>query len=409
MRTEGDAILRDKISIKLSAKRLACAINVLLIGTASAMASPIRLPSGIDFTPTVSADFLYDDNITSASAGEIESWIVIGASEFLFEANDKADTYTFKYGVEKGAYLDSSKDNYVDHDVNLGGDWELNSRQSLLIEGSYRLGHDERGSGFSRGFGKGLIEPDKFSESGLSTTFTYGSEETRISMDASLGVNNLNYSGLAKADRNRSNKYGGVALFVRLTGKTDVVAEVGHWRIGYDNQRVAQPTLDSRETDYLVGVDWKGSKSEANLRVGLRTKQFEDPGRENYSGSRWSATIKWRPVSYSTLELSSERKTEEVQRAGDFVDVLSNAVAWHHDWSDRVSSEIGYGLEKSGYRGAGTSKDEEKYRLLNLSIDYQLRRWLTMRGGHTRIVNGAYEDILRYQRNITYLGLSVSL
>lgn len=409
MRINVEKSYHCEFSTKLSAVRFFCVMDLLLLAAAPAVASSVKLPAGIDFMPTVTADFLYDDNVTNASGDQVESWIVIGASEFLFEAKDKVDTYTFKYGIEKGVYLNSNEDNYVDHDISLGGDWELNSRQRISLDGSYHHGHEERGSGFSRGFGERLLEPDKFSESDVATTFAYGSEETRISMDALLGINYLDYSGIVKSDRNRSSKYGIVTMFASVSGKTDLVAEIGHWRIAYDERRLPDETLDSNETDYLVGVDWKGAKSEASLRMGSRTKRFDSPGRENYTGARWSVTLRWKPLSYSTLELQSERKTEEVQRAGDFVDVTNNAVSWGHQWSGRLSSDLAYGLEKSDYRGADINRDQESQRVVDLTIRYQLRRWLVMRGGHTRKINGASDELFSYQRNISYLGLSVSI
>ncbi|SHF23147.1 Putative beta-barrel porin 2 [Microbulbifer donghaiensis] len=374
-----------------------------------ALAEGVKLTPGIDFVPSVNIDVLYDDNVTNSSNREIDSLVLVGGADFLLEGQNNSDKYKLQYTVEKAEYLDSVEDNYTDHDVILGAEWELNSRKSISIDGNYSLGHDERGERFSRGVGELLAEPDKFSEYGISTTVVLGAEQSRLSFETLLGIGKLDYSGILKKDRNRINQHGKVGVFFKAAGKTSLVAELGHWRIKYDERRLGEETLDSSETDYLVGVDWESAKSEISARLGTRTKSFDSTSRGDFSGMRWSGTFRWKPLTYSTLEFTTERKTEEMQGDGDYVDITMNSASWDHGWSERFSSELTYSFEKIDYEGADPGLGRDTYKGVGAALRYEMKRWIILRAGYDKTVNGSTDDIFAYTRNIMYLGFTVTL
>lgn len=405
-------------SLRQVNKPLGTAINhgiktlfTLLIAAAPqvTLADGVKIGAGIDFIPNINADVLYDDNVTNSSSAEINSLVVIGGGDFLLEAQKNTNKYKFQYVIEKGVYLDSEEDNYIDHELTLGGLWELNSSKSISLDGSYQRGHEERGTGFSRGEGRLLLEPDLYAEYGVSTTVVLGSEKSRLSLETLLGVDRLDYSEELNDNRNRTNKNGRVSLFFKAAGKTSLVAEVGHWRITYDEPRLGEETLDSNETDYLVGVDWESAKSELSARIGRRTKSFDSDGRGSFSGTRWSGTLRWMPLTYSTLEITTERKTEEMRGDGDYVDITSNSASWDHSWSERLSSELTYSLEKIDYQGADPRLGRDTYKGIGAALRYQMKRWIMLRAGYDKRINGSTDDIFSYTRNITYLGITLTL
>ncbi|WP_323846383.1 outer membrane beta-barrel protein [Microbulbifer magnicolonia] len=392
-----------------------CGLSALLpISAMSAeeteQGAAIHLPAGIDFSPSALVEFRHDDNITNASIERVQSWVVTSRANMLFEAKHDADSYRLEYAVEKGAYLDSKIDNYLDHDLLGGAKWELSDTVRLAVDGRHQSAHEGRGSNFSQGIGAELEEPDTFLLSDVSVSLSYGPDTSPVRLDTSLGADRLDYyGGIRTQDRDRRSAFGALTLRFKTGAKTELVGEVSHRSFKYEFLAPGQQTLDSTESDYLVGLNWEGAKTVVRIRGGVRSKQFDSDQRADFSGARWDGSIAWKPRTYSTIEVASDRRTEEVQGEGDYIDIVSHSLSWNHEWSDLISSEILHSLDQAEYSGElGIPRDED-YQRSTVSLSYRMRYWLALSIGYERQQQDAVDARLNYDRNISYIGFKLSI
>lgn len=384
---------------------------VALIGSycVPAVAAPIQLPGGIDFIPAVILEYQYDDNVTRAAVDQTASRVIASRSEFVFEAHHNADSYRLNYAVDHGEYLDSEADSYTDQELSFDSKWEFNSYQRAELHASVGDAHEGRGSGFSLGIGDQLDEPDQYVARDVNALLGYGPESSRLRFELLVGADSRDYEGRETRARDRGSYYGRLSAFFALGGKSELVTEAVHKEINYVSPEAGAAPLDSRETDYLLGINWESAKTSCRLRGGSREKEFDDPARHRFSGPRWLVALQWMPLSYSQLDLATERKTDEMQGSGDFIDVTTHSFNWQHNWSERVSSSLSYAVDQRQVEGRGDVQRNEDRERGNVALSYQMRRWLSLSAGVQVQQQDSIIKELNYDRNISYLGFTVSL
>ena len=93
-------------------------------------AAPVAFGS-FDFIPTVDVGLRYDDNVTRQSSDEISSFSSILSPQFLLLNNFGASQARFGYRLRNERFFSSSADNYTDHFLSAGVEYELNVRHRV--------------------------------------------------------------------------------------------------------------------------------------------------------------------------------------------------------------------------------------------------------------------------------------
>lgn len=382
-----------------------------VLGAAHASAAPIPLPWGISLTPSLDNRVRYDDNVGNTGGDSEESWANVVSPTFLFEVDNGIDFYSASYTAESGSYFSSARDDYTDHQLQLSASVELTSGTSISIDGRWDAGHDERGTGFSQGDGNRFGEPDKYFHRRMTVGFEYRPEGNPFVFDMSLGAEARIYERrLAIAGRDRSGQLGSVSAGYRMGSRTTLVTQIDYNDIDFATPLGAAPVsglnIDNQQTDYLVGVDWTGAKTDLSLRLGERHKDYGDDGRANFIGPTWRFNLSWSPLSYSTLSVSSQRRTNEPRGFADFIDVKNHNVGWDHDWSGRLSTGVSFTTSESDYYGTQQLDEGESSAL---TLNYLARPWLTFRTGLNHLEQRSTVERMNFQRNISFVGVTVSL
>jgi len=378
---------------------------------------PATVDAGIfKVTPLASLSTKYDDNIFSKQSDEKASLITVLNPSVEAVADDGLQKYTLGYGFTSGWYENSTDDNYLDHSLYGQGEWFFNQRHQLAADISFFLMHEDRGTGFSQGTTTfASSSPDKYLESTLAATYTYGGIKTKGRLVTDVEYFDKRYTNHRDQtrDRDRIELTLGETFYWNTTGATDALFELVYTDVDYKNDPAsvsgAGDTLDNRVIKAYAGAAWQVTgKTEGTVKVGYADKAFDDTDREDFSGLSWETSVTWLPKSYSSLTFTLGRRQDEPSGSGDYIDGKDIGVIWSHDWKERFSTEVSSNYTDEEYEGDSNGQEDQSFDI-EFRADYEMRRWLTLGASYrfeTRDSNQSGQD---YDRNIFAIHAEASL
>ncbi|PPC74966.1 hypothetical protein C4K68_23630 [Pokkaliibacter plantistimulans] len=369
------------VALECVSLRNLSAITALILAVNSYCAraeddSPGSIPLGnFALIPTLDVQEGYDDNFLSLNENPQSSWLTIITPTLQLVTEKGIGAYRLTYALSNGDYASSSADNYTDHQLAADAIFEPNFRHRITLNSTVYRGHEARGTDLTEGAAATSVSaPIEYKAFSWDTSYRYGAEEATGRLEFKIGSLERHYLNFRSTteSKDRDELKGSGAFYYKFSPKTHLVFEVRQRDINYLND--TSPTLDSTETKFLVGADWQGTAlTSGSLRVGQVRKNFDSSSREDFSGLDWEAGIAWAPKTYSVFNLTSGRTLDESTGTGDFIDAKSIGLSWHHEWMERLSSDVGYTYTKQQYAESDTRNTINTY---SAGIDYQMRRWL---------------------------------
>ncbi len=361
---------------------------------------------GVILVPFLGIEEKYDNNILFSEKDEKSSMITILAPSVQLGIQKGINTYGTKAAAQAGFFASSSADNYFDAQLEGVAHHEFTRRNALDLKAQYNKAHEGRGTAYSQGGGSSLAEPDEFYTVLLGGDYTYGSLDAigRIKLSASQ-FNKIysNHRTITKRrDRDITNV--GATFYYLVRPKTSLLFELKHANIDY---RLSSVPYDSTENRFFVGGEWDiTAMTKGSARGGLLQKSFDNADRKDFSGFSWEISGSWSPLRRTQFTLETSGKTNETLGIGDYIDTKTVAFGWLHEWSQAISSEVDSFLLSNKY---SASTREEGIVSLRVSINYDMRRWLslTFAVGHSqRLSNQVRQD---YKKNEASIGVLVTL
>jgi polysaccharide biosynthesis protein VpsM len=355
--------------------------------------------------PTAGLTFAHDSNVALTSEDEVDSFLTLFSPGVRVEAGSEFNRFTAGYQMEIGRYDSSSLDNFNDHTFNLEWAWNPLVRHALVVDASWARRHDERGTASREGDLALLpLDPDEFDQNGFGGRYRFGAPGARGRLELEARWNDIEYRNNRQYTvfRDRAEQLLAAGFYWRLAPKTSAVVRVDHVQQDYDTA-----TLDSTERHYLVGVEFDATaRTSGSILVGRGQKRFDDPAREDFSGTSWRAGVKYKLRSYSVLELTTGRDTDETNGFGDFILRRDTTLAWLHQWSDRFSSQADIGFAHDEHRPSLRTDDSAYY---GLSGQYRVAPWLQLGAGYRVSERDSDISELNYNRNQLMLSVEASL
>jgi polysaccharide biosynthesis protein VpsM len=390
---------------EMATKTLTLAVIMALTGGATRafadagtgiQAGPFRVK------PTIGLSLVNDSNVTLAEKNEISSFVTRISPGIRLDAGNEIRSFSLSYEIESGRYSSNAakRDNYTDHNLAAGVRLSPSARSAIELGAEYVRGHDRRGENARQGLLANYLnlDSDKWRSTGAHAAFTYGAPEARFNFGLLGGFSNLAYrnnrSYTIFGDRDENFLEGRVGY--RLAPKTSLYVSARNNKIDFDRSRqfgTGTISIDSSERIYLVGVQFDATaKLSGHVGVGRSKKNFDDSRISDYSGTAWDAGLQFRPRTYSVIDLSTSRRTDEgidflssPASNGNSAYLLARDItlAWTHGWSDRLHSTLDFGRERSAYVGyTGATPREDTFRFYGLSADYSLNAWLSFGAGY---------------------------
>lgn len=357
-----------------------------------------------DVTPTLDFGFRYDDNVIRSSANKIDSWSQIISPQVVMLTSFGASQVRLGYRLRNERFYSSSQDNYTDHFLTAGVDFELNARHRLDMGLEHTDSHEDRGTGFSIGNATAINTPDQFKQTEFDTLYSYGAFNADGRIEVNFNVTNRDYdvSSPRYLARDRTFTKLGGTFFYRIGAATDATFDIIFRSVDYKFALNPLSTLNSEETSYLIGLKWEATAQTSGFaKVGYQEKDFESSLREDFDGIDWVAGVIWEPVEYSAVEFTTRHDTNETNGEGNFIRSRDYEVEWRHEWLERVRSSASYTWGSDRYEGqigAFGIREDDLIRF-KASVYYQFRRWVNIEMGYIYDERESNRTAIEYDRN----------
>lgn len=385
-------------------KKVLLVSGLMMCGVANAAddAAPRYKLGNVDVLPGMGVVIQNDSNIYRTSNATASNISVFSPS-VLFKADKEELSTSLAYLVDIGSYTKDVADNYVDQKVLGQVDYEISSRSNISITPNYMIGHDARGSTF----GAGTTEPSKWSAAGIGGVWNYGAEEARINTVLDLNYNDRKYDNnrtVTTAYDKTLTTVGGTA-YVRMMPKTSLVLQAKQTGIDYKD---STSTLDGSELRMMAGLKWEASaQTTGEFKVGQLEKKYTSSTRTAYTSTSWEGAVRWSPVSYLNIDLTSSKAPVETTLAGSkAIDVSNTGLMVAYDLNDRVTFKADGSQVKEEFVGATRSDSTDNY---GVKAEYKIRSWLIGEAGYTsskKTSNSANSD---FKKSVFTVGIRSAL
>lgn len=329
-----------------------------------------------------------DDNIFQSAGSEQSSQVSMLTPSVLMRFEPSGARLELGYDGEYAWYQDFDNDDYGDHALEAGAHLLVGRRSGLDFVASYEGEHENRGTGLTQGFdfssGELPEEPDQYTYEQFLARYTYGVNATGAILAFEAGEQEHAYDNNLERTRqfDRDTTYGQATVGLRIRPNTSLLLDLRSTDISYPRPLPFGKTLDSREHRYLVGVEWEATaKTTGSIRIGHVDKDYDDPGRPNFSGPNWEVAVRWSPRTYSHIDLGTARFPQETtSTSADVQDTRTYSVRWSHEWNDRLESRVSASTLDDEFVGDTESRQQELQQY-GVALIYEMRSWLRWEAG----------------------------
>lgn len=330
------------------------------------------------------------------------------------EAKQGVNLYDLTYRGEYGRYDSQKTDDFENHDLAARANMTFDAHNNLKLGLLYQDKVDPRGTLNLAA----TPTPNHYRQTGATGLYTYGAEDAKGKLELQGGYYDKRYLNNRFAtsvlDHNNTS-YGGTFLW-RVMPKTYATFNLRQSVYDYTESTV---TLDSTNTDALVGLRWEATAATSGkFAVGHSTKKFDSAGqaagRTDFSGLSWEGAINWKPLSYSSFDFITQRTVNDSTGLGNFTVNQTHQALWTHAWTSRISSKLSGSYSNDKFNNApvlavGGADRNDTTKSIGLRLDYGMKRWLKVGADYTYTVRDSNDNNFNYKRNQLMLLLSATL
>ncbi len=367
---------------------------------------------GVTVYPSLKIITRHDDNLFSLRTNKKSTLIGIVQPAVTLLLQDNLKTLTLDYSIEAGFFENSSPDDYADQKLLGIFEYHPTTKLKMAVSLEYLDEHDPRGTARTEGgIGTlgGSLDPDEWHSYGVGGLVAYGSPNAtgRIELEASYVIKKYDNNRQFTFVRDRDDFDLRGTFFYRIRPKTQLLFEVKQTIFDYDNTFVGTPSLDSTDRNYLFGVTWeRTAKTTGYAKIGFQHKDFDSDLRNDVSEFKWETGTRWRPRTYSTVDISTERRQDETNGIGDSIDVGEFKISWNHEWPNRITSTVDLLYGEDDYDP--TLREDTRIGA-GFKLMYNWRRWARISAGYQYEERDSNVDLFDYERNLFDLTLDLTL
>jgi hypothetical protein len=356
---------------------------------------------GLYIYPSASLAYGRNDNLLSAYVNPLASSYISLRPAVVGEIMNSGDRYTLSLNGEHTKYKDSSADNFTNTEVKVAGDNTFDASTRLGWAASHAERADPRG-GNDRALS---ASPDKYKSNLLAGLFRYGANGAtgRFEVDASSETKRYtnNRTTTVNADVDLMNVSG--RFYYRLAPKTSMLFELKSLKADY---KFATSPNDNTDNRVLVGLTWDATAATTGVfKVGHSSKKFSRIN-ASYSGISWDGQVRWVPLTYSTVDVSTSKAAADSTGFGDYLVNRNVNLTWTHNWTGFFSSRVFLGTVNSDF--ANVSREDET-KTYGAGVRYNLNRYLNVVFDVTRTQRSSNAALFDFKRNSYNLSLEGTL
>jgi hypothetical protein len=364
---------------------------------------------GLFIKPSLEIGVAHDDNIYNQQRAGTSSGIMTLMPAINFKMDDGVNYYSLDMNAEKGTYEASGEDDYTDGELGLKAHLEPNDthRVDASVKGEWLT--ESRGTGKSEGNFDRTDEPIKYGKNTFAASYEYGALQTKGRLAFDLIFYEKEYRNFD--DITRRSNYDSILLgstfYYATRANTDAFIEINAEKIGYDYNAPGELIRDSDVYTAFVGMQWEASAIvHGFVKIGGQAKEFDDAGREDFTGFSWNVGGVWRPLTYSKLTFSTSQATDDPDVDGDYVLETKYNIDWKHDWTSYYYSSVGIYKYKDDY--SGISRVDDIYGL-TLKFNYDVTQNIAVAVFGEWDRNQSTEAVFEYDKNVVGLSFTFTL
>lgn len=371
------------------------------IMTAPVFGAPVRF-GGLFVYPDVIVSHGHNDNLLGSSNNELGTQFTSLNTNVVAELKNDGDRYTASYYGNFTRFDKSSADNFDHHTLAIAGDNTFSSRARLGWTAGYQANTDPRGS-TDRTLS---ATPDKWHASSAAALFAYGAQGAIGRFEVESFVQEKRYDNnltvTAGGDLNMVNVAG--RFLYRVAPKTSLLFELRNIKTDYQLSTSTNTNTDRR---ILVGVTWEATAATTGvIKIGQLKKDFDNNARSDFSGVSWEGSVRWTPLTYSTIDFNTSRVPADSTGVGDYILNRNESVRWTHQWNSFTSTKVNLGQVDSAYHGIDLQQNTKNY---GVGISYAVRRWLNLSAELASTRRTSNVSTQEYKRNVFSLSLEGTL
>lgn len=335
--------------------------------------------------PAIGVSAAYDDNRYRSEDNPQSTNRYNLTPRLVLQGSQLANVWSLGYRGDYATYSKETEfdDDYDDHNVfaSIARD---GSKARGMLYADWIQGHDERGEDNFESY-------DTWDQNRVLGDITFGATDARFN----LRIDGEYWTRRQDLNQSLDKDVGGVgaALLWRVSGKTQLVAETGLSSYDFKNSNadydrtylrggVTWEATGKTTGIFTIGQDWTDPDSEGQPIVST------EPGpafgtNEKSSSTSWKALIRWTPTTRDIVSLQSSSGARLSNGVGSARISTDYGIAWDHDWTSRIRSNVGYRFGTDDYKGTDR-EDDLQYADINLS--YKVARSTLLRG------SWAFED-----------------
>ncbi len=323
--------------------------------------------------PHLGVDVAYNDNIHLQDTNETSSMVTVISPGAKLEFKGDITEVALDFIADYGTYEDSHDDDYIDTSTTASIAFYPTERLSFSGALNYTEGHEARGTGSQvGGAATAFSSPDEYHTWTVNAGFKYGLDQVgapRFEVDASHSdrefENNRSVTRFQDRETDRLN----ATFFYKIMPSTSLLLEGTFTDFDYD-----RGTLDSEQYRLLAGLTWEATyQTSGFLKVGWGKKEFDSSSRDDDSSLAWEIGVDWRPLSYSTVNLTTSQDFAESDGIGDHIDTRNISITWDHEWSSFIGSSIQLSATNDEYANSDREDDLKGFKA---SVEYLMEPWL---------------------------------
>lgn len=376
---------------------------------------------GFKVTPLFEAKLEHNDNIGrySSSQQPDSSSILEVKPGLMLESDRNGNLYQVAYQIASGRYFDSHDDDYLDHRFTTNNFIQISQRNGIGFNYTYLQLHEERGTGILAGDQLSTIanEPAVYALHNTSITHVYGAKRAKGRIESNLRYEKKTYKNYRDLTTEKlqplSTKFndydefgGAVAFYYDIKPATDLLFEIDLAERNYQlNDPFSNKSQDDLNAYYLVGTKWDiTGKTAGKLRFGLQNKKYKDHDREDFSGFSWDLDFTWKPINYSTINVSASQRAKNPDQGSNYINETRFDGSWQHYWLTHFYSNISLNLVNDDYSSSNRKDD-----LLETALffGYELRDYAEITAGWRYENNDSSIAVNSYQQNVWYLATNL--
>lgn len=351
--------------------------------------------------PFAGIAFGHNSNIVGSDVEKVSSGFLVLTTRLLAEARSGESRHTLSYDGNFGKYVSSPNDDFNDHEVTAQSVNQFTARADMSARLFYLNKSDPRGL-LARTFSS---VPDRWNAIGFDANFGYGAKAAKGRIEAFLSAADKDYQN--NRDRTvlydvRTSSVGGRFLY-RVSPKTRLLSELQIRQFDYNS--VAE--LDNKEVRALIGATWEAAASTTGtIKAGWMNKNFQAPGRSDFSGANFEAQIRWEPRSYSMVDLIASRSAVDSFGIGVYAVETSLGTVWSHSWRSYLSTRAILSYANNRFEGLPRT---DNLILAKFGSFYNLTSWVKAGAEISFQKRTSDEEAVEFRRSVVMFTLGFTI